>query len=314
MLMEANNAGIIGVGEKDITSTVGRTPLLCIEGIHAKLEAYNPTGSVKDRMACYMLKRAEERGELQPGSRIFEATSGNTGIAFAMLSAARGYSFTAVMPEGMSIERRQMLEVFGAEIVLTPEEDGMSGAVLHMEKLKRQYPAAWFPDQFANPDNIEAHERGLGAEIVDKFGGHVDAFVAGAGTGGTLIGVAKALKKVNPNVRIIAVEPFESQVINGRTPGVHGIQGIGEGFIPRIVYDNRHLIDDIIAVKTTEAISEAKRLCGRHGIFVGISAGSNIFAAKQVAVKYKYVVTVLPDRGERYLSEWCFSKRPEPVP
>ena len=276
--------------------------MLCIEGIHAKLEAYSPTGSVKDRMACHMLKKAEERGELKPGARILEVTSGNTGIAFAMLAAARGYRFIAVMPENMSIERRQMMEVFGAEIVLTPAEHDMPGAVRHYEKLKKQYPDAWFPDQFANPDNIEAHELGLGAEIVDELGAKVDAFVAGTGTGGTLIGVARALKKANPQVRIIAVEPFESQVIHGGKPGVHGIQGIGEGFVPRIVQDNRKLIDDVMAVKTAEAISEARRLCCRHGIFVGISSGANIFAARQVALKYKHVVTVLPDRGERYLS------------
>lgn len=307
--MEVNMREIIGAGVKDIVSTVGRTPLLCIEGIYAKLEAYSPTGSVKDRMACYMLKKAEERGELHPGSNILEATSGNTGIAFAMLAAAKGYKFIAVMPESMSIERRQMMEVFGAEIALTPAENDMAGALKHYEKLKKQYPDAWFPDQFSNPDNIDSHELGLGAEIVNELGANVDAFVAGTGTGGTLIGVAKALKKVNPHVKIIAVEPFESQVINGGMRGIHGIQGIGEGFIPKIVRDNRKLIDDVIAVKTAEAISEAKRLCCTHGIFTGISSGANFFAARQVAVKYKYVVTVLPDRGERYLSQEYFSRR-----
>ncbi len=306
--MEVKNERKIDVGEKDIISIVGKTPLLCIEGIYAKLEAYNPTGSVKDRMACYMLKMAEERGELKPGSRIIEVTSGNTGIAFAMLAAAKGYKFIAVMPQSMSLERRKMMEVFGADIVLTPAENDMIGAVKQYEELKKQYPDAWFPDQFANPDNIKAHELGLGTEIIDELTANVDAFVAGTGTGGTLIGVAKALKKANPNVKIIAVEPFESQVIKGGKPGIHGIQGIGEGFIPKIVQDNIKLIDVVTTVHTAEAISEAKRLCCKHGIFVGISSGANFFAAKQAAEKYKNVVTVFPDRGERYLSEDVFRR------
>lgn len=288
--------------KKDILCTVGNTPMLCIEGIYAKLEAYNPSGSVKDRMACYMLKKAEERGELKPGSRILEVTSGNTGIAFAMLAAARGYRFIAVMPEHMSVERRKIMQLFGADLILTPAEEDMTGALRKFEELKNRYPDAWLPDQFANPDNIDAHELGLGKEIVDELGSEVDAFVAGTGTGGTLIGVARALKKANPNVKIIAVEPAESPVLKGGKPGIHGIQGIGEGFIPKIIQDNLKLLDDILTVRTEEAIAEAKRLCCKHGVFVGISSGANFFAAKQVGCRYKSIVTVLPDRGERYLS------------
>jgi cysteine synthase A len=287
--------------KKDITCTVGNTPMLYIEGVYAKLEAYNPTGSVKDRMACYMLRKAEERGELKPGSAILEVTSGNTGIAFAMLSAARGYKFIAVMPENMSIERRKMMKVFGAELVLTPAKEDIAGALKKYEELKKEDPDAWLPKQFENPDNVEAHELGLGKEIADELP-NVDAFVAGTGTGGTLIGVAKALKKVNPNVKIIAVEPAESPVIKGGKPGVHNIQGIGEGFVPKIVQDNINLIDEIITISTPDAIAMSKELCKKHGIFVGISSGANFLAAKQAAKKYKTVATLLPDRGERYLS------------
>lgn len=293
--------------EKDIMSAIGNTPMLKIGKIYAKLEAYNPTGSVKDRMAYYMMKKAEERGELKPGSTILEVTSGNTGIAFAMLSAARGYRFIAVMPENMSIERRKMMKVFGAELVLTPADEDIQGAMKKYEELKKKYPDAWLPNQFANPDNIEAHEFGLGKEIVDELGSKAGAFVAGTGTGGTLIGVARALKKVNPQVKIFAVEPAESPVISGGKPGAHNIQGIGEGFIPKIVQDNMSIIDDVITVSTKEAIETAKELCRKHGIFVGISSGANVAASRKISEEYDIIATVLPDRGERYLSckEFC---------
>jgi len=299
---ESENEGKMDHEKMDVSCIVGKTPLLRIEGIHAKLETYSPSGSVKDRMACYMLKKAEERGRLKPGSRILEVTSGNTGIAFAMLAAARGYRFTAVMPENMSAERRRMMTVFGAHLVLTPAEEDMTGALNRYLELKQEYPDAWLPDQFANPDNIEAHELGLGKEIVDALGSSVDALVAGTGTGGTLIGVARALKKSNPQVKIIAVEPAESPVIGGGKAGPHGIQGIGEGFIPKILQDNIKMIDEVMTVSTDEAIAEAKRLCCNHGLFVGISSGANFLAAKRAAGRYRTVVTVLPDRGERYLS------------
>lgn len=288
-----------------ILGCVGNTPLIEVDGIYAKLETTNPTGSVKDRMAAYMFKKAEERGLLKPGNKIIEVTSGNTGIAMAMLSAASGYDFTAVMPENMSIERRKMMAAFGAKLVLTPAKDDIAGAMKEFEELRKQNPDAWFPMQFENPDNIEAHELGLGKEIAEALP-KADAFVAGTGTGGTLMGVAKALKKVNPNVKIFAVEPAESPVISGGKCGEHKIQGIGEGFVPKIVEKNMNLIEDVILIKSDDAISAARELCKKHGIFVGISSGANFLAAKQLSNKYKTVVTVFPDRGERYLStELC---------
>ena len=289
--------------DEGVLKCIGKTPLINVNGIRAKLETTNPTGSIKDRMAWYMIKKAEERGELRPGKRIIEVTSGNTGISFAMISAIRGYKFIAVMPESMSIERRKMMKVFGAEIVLTPAEEDMLGAIRTYEELVRKNPDAWLPRQFENPDNIEAHKLGLGMEILQQTQGKIDAFVAGIGTGGTLIGVAQALKEVRSDVKIIGVEPEESAVLSGGTPGIHGIQGIGEGFVPKIVQDNRDLIDEIITVKTDEAKDMMKTLAKKHGILVGISSGANLLAALKIKRKYRNVVTVFPDRGERYLSE-----------
>jgi cysteine synthase A len=286
----------------DMFGTVGNTPLVRIGDIYAKLETTNPTGSVKDRMACYMVKKAEERGELKPGSRIIEVTSGNTGISFAMISAIRGYRFTAVMPGSMSIERIKMMKAFGAEVVLTPAKEDIAGAMRKYEELAKKYPNAWLPRQFENPDNIAAHRKGLGKEILEQTGGKVGAFVAGIGTGGTLIGVAQALKKANPKVRIIGVEPAESAVLSGKKPGSHKIQGIGEGFTPKLVQDNMDMIDEVIAIKSDDAIKMSRRLAKENGILVGISSGANVLAAMQAAKKYRNVVTVLPDRGERYLS------------
>jgi cysteine synthase A len=279
----------------------GKTSMIRIGNIMAKLETTNPTGSVKDRMALYMVRKAEERGELKPGSRIIEVTSGNTGIALAMISAIRGYRFTAVMPESMSPERRKMMKAFGAELVLTPAEEEMEGAIKKYNELARETDA-WFPRQFENPDNVAAHREGLGKEIAKETGGGIDAFVAGIGTGGTLIGVAQALKEANPGIRIIGVEPAESAVLSGGNPGHHRIQGIGEGFIPKIVRDNRDLIDEVIAVRSEDAISKSRELSMKHGILVGISSGANVIAAEEASKKYGNVVTILPDRGERYLS------------
>jgi cysteine synthase A len=287
---------------EDILCTVGNTPMLKIGKIYAKLEAYNPTGSVKDRMVCYMIRKAEERGELKKGSQIIEVTSGNTGIALAMVSAVRGYRFTAIMPANMSPERIKMMKAFGANVILTPAKDDIPGAMKKYEEMVSKHPKAWLPNQFENSDNIEAHRIGLGKEIVDYFHGNMDAFVAGTGTGGTLIGVAKALKKENTDVRIFAVEPAESAVIKGEAPGIHKIQGIGEGFIPKIVQDNRSIIDGIIKIKSSDAIMMARKLAHDYGLLVGISSGANVIAAQKLSKKFKIVVTVLPDRGERYLS------------
>jgi len=285
-----------------IGELIGKTPMIKIDGILAKLETTNPTGSVKDRMTWHMVKKAEERGELKQGMKIIEVTSGNTGIGFAMISAVKGYKFIAVMPESMSIERRRMMKAFGAEIVLTPASEDMDGAVKKYNELVKKNPDAWLPKQFENPDNPNAHEYGLGKEIVEQTQGKVDAFVAGIGTGGTLIGAARALKKANPNVKIIGVEPAESAVLSGGKQGLHKIQGIGEGFIPKLVQENLDLIDEVIVIKSEDAITMSQELAKKHGLLVGISSGANFLAAKKLKERFENVVTILPDRGERYLS------------
>jgi cysteine synthase len=273
-----------------------KTPLIEINGIHAKLETHNLTGSIKDRMVSHILDQAEKRGELTAGQQIIEVTSGNTGVALAALAAKRGYKFTAVMPESMSLMRRQMMMAFGAELVLTPAKQDIAGAIKKYNELVAQNPDAYLPLQFENPDNVHAHELGLGPEILKEVP-NVDAFVAGAGTGGTLIGVARALPK---NVKIIVVEPAESAVLSGGDPGLHGIQGIGEGFIPHILQENLHLIDEIITIKTQDAVVASQQLAAEHGFLVGISSGANFLAAQQLKNRFNNVVTVFPDRGERY--------------
>lgn len=285
----------------DILDAIGNTPLITVDGIYAKLEATNPSGSIKDRMAWHMVKKAKAAGRLRPGSRILEATSGNTGIAFAMISAVRGYRFTAVMPESMSVERRRMMEAFGAKLVLTPANEDMAGAMRRYRELALEDPGAWLPRQFENEDNVEAHELGTGQEIIRQCG-RVDAFVAGIGTGGTLLGVARALKKAWPGVKVVGVEPAESAVLSGGAPGSHGIQGIGEGFVPELVRDNRHLMDEVVAVRTRDAVEMSKRLAREHGVLAGISSGANMLAALEARKKYGKVATIFPDRGERYLS------------
>jgi len=291
-----------------VLDLIGNTPLVRVGEIFAKLETVNPTGSVKDRMAWYMVKKAEERKELKPGSKIIEVTSGNTGISFAMISAIRGYKFIAVMPKSMSIERREIMKAFGAEIVLTPTKEDMAGAVERYKKIIKRNPDAWLPRQFENPENISAHREGLGKEIIEQTKGKIDAFIAGVGTGGTLIGVAQALERVNSKIKIVAVEPKESAVLSGKKPGIHQIQGIGEGFIPKLVKENMDLIDEVITVGNQEARNTTRRIARDYGFLVGISSGANILVAKRIKQKYgfKNVVTVLPDRGERYLSEKLF--------
>jgi cysteine synthase len=285
-----------------VPDLVGNTPLVSLEGVLVKLEMCNPTGSVKDRMAWHMARKAEARGELKPGATILEATSGNTGIAFAMIAARKGCRFIAVMPESMSVERRRLMQAFGAELVLTPAKDDMVGALARYDDLVRRTPGAWLPRQFENPDNPAAHREGLGREILAQAGGRVDAFVAGVGTGGTLVGVAQALKAADPKVRIVAVEPAESAVLSGGPPGLHRIQGIGEGFVPRLVQEHRSLIDEVIAVRGEDAIAESRRLAKAHGLLAGISSGANLLAAKRVRERLGTVVTLLCDGGERYLS------------
>lgn len=281
---------------------IGKTPLINVSGIGVKLETTNPTGSIKDRMIWYMIDKAEERGELEPGMEIIEVTSGNTGIALAMVSAVKGYKFTAIMPESMSIERRKMIKVFGANIILTPAKDDMKGAVEKFKAIISKWENIWSPRQFENNDNIEAHELGIGREIVEQTEGKIDVFVAGVGTGGTLIGVAKAIKKVNPQAKIVAVEPAESAVLSGGSAGQHKIQGIGEGFVSKLLEKNMEFIDEVAVIKSNDAIKAARNLATRFGLLVGISSGANFLAAKQFQERYRNIVTVFPDRGERYLS------------
>lgn len=286
----------------NILDTIGKTPLLKIKNIYVKLETTNPSGSIKDRMAYHMIGMAEKRGLLKKGRQIIEVTSGNTGIALSMISAVRGYKFTAVMPESMSIERRKMMRAFGAKIILTKAKEDMAGAVKKYRQIIKKRKNAWLPRQFENTDNPAIYRKTFAKEIVAQTKGKIGAFVAATGTGGTLIGTAQFLKKFNPKIRIIAVEPAESAVISGKKPGFHKIQGVGEGFIPKLVKNNMHLIDEVVMIKSEDAIKMKEKLAKKYGILVGISSGANMLAALKISKKYRNVVTVFPDRGERYLS------------
>jgi cysteine synthase A len=294
-----------------VLELIGKTPLVRLkrlspEGgaeICAKLESKNPGGSVKDRPALAMLLAAEERGELRPGATLVEATSGNTGISLAMLAAARGYRCVLVMPEDASMARRLLLKAYGAELELTDALAGMAGAVARAEAIVRSTPGAYMPRQFDNPENPRSHARTTAEEILADTGGKLDAFVAGVGTGGTLTGVASVLKqRLRGAVRIIAVEPRGSAVLSGGEPGLHGIQGLGAGFIPKVL--DRSLIDHVLPVTDVAADRTARRLAQEEGLLVGSSAGANVFAAIEVAKTMRAdqrVVTVLCDTGERYL-------------
>ncbi len=280
---------------------IGDTPSFFIDSVFLKIEGANPTGSIKDRASWHMMKRAEERGELGKGMEIVEATSGNTGISLAMLSALRGYGFTAVMPEGMSPERTAMMRSYGANVVLTPAEEGSAGSKKALEEMTEGRDDIWSPRQFENPDNIEAHRLGTGLEIAREFP-EIDAFVAGIGTGGTLIGVAKAFKDANMDVMMVGLEPEESAVLSGKESGRHGIQGIGRGEITAIIEENGGLVDRIMTIKTEDALGAMKYLWRENGISCGVSSGANFLAARRLAMKGYRVATVLPDRGDRYLS------------
>ncbi|MEW8998466.1 MAG: cysteine synthase A [Thermoanaerobacter sp.] len=296
---------------EDITQLIGNTPMIRLNKIVpenaaeviVKLESFNPGGSVKDRIALNMIKRAEEEGRLKPGGTIVEATSGNTGIGLAMVSAVKGYKLILVMPDTMSIERRNLLLSYGAELVLTPGAEGMKGAIKKAQEILELNPGYIMLDQFKNPANPEIHELTTAKEILKDTNGIVDAFVAGVGTGGTISGVGKVLKQYNKDIKIFAVEPEESPVLSGGKPGPHKIQGIGAGFIPDTL--NLDVIDEIIKVKERDAFEMSMKLAKQEGILCGISSGANVFAAIEVANrigKGKRVVTVLPDTGERYLS------------
>ena len=269
----------------------------------AKLEEFNPAGSVKDRIALAMVEAAEQAGELQPGDTIVEPTSGNTGIGLAMVAAAKGYRVVLTMPEDMSLERRRLLSRLGADLVLTPALDGMTGAVLAAEELVAQHPGYFMPQQFENPANPGVHRRTTAQEILGATQGMIDAFVAGVGTGGTITGVGEVLKERNAGIQVIAVEPARSPVLQGGRASLHAIQGIGASFVPGVL--NTAIIDRIIGVEDEDAKTMVLRLAREEGLLVGVSAGANVWAAVEVAREMgegKVVVTVLPDTGERYLS------------
>ena len=295
---------------RNILDRIGKGPVveLCHVNhtgckILAKMENFNPSGSIKDVMALYMIDKAEKAGLVRQGDQIIEVTTGNTGIAFSMISALKGYKFTAVMPENMSIERMRIMEALGAQIVLTPASKDMLGAIERYKELAEENPDAWLPDQFNNRHNVEAHREITGRSILDQVGGDIDVLVAGVGTGGTLMGIAQALKSVNPDLKVVAVEPYESAVMSGGEPDLHEIQGIGEGFVPELVRID--MIDEVIAIKSQDAKNFMRNLAREEGLFVGISSGANVLAALQVGEEIgpgKNIVTILPDSGERYLS------------
>jgi cysteine synthase A len=301
---------------KDITELIGNTPLVRLNRITrgakaevvAKLESFNPCSSVKDRIAVSMIRAAEEQGLIGKNTVIIEPTSGNTGIALAFVCASRGYPLILTMPETMSIERRHILSIFGAELVLTPGAEGMSGTIRKAEQLVAENSNSFMPQQFKNPANPKIHRETTAEEIWRDTDGKIDILVAGVGTGGTITGVAEVIKKRKPEFKVVAVEPADSPVLSGGKPGPHKIQGIGAGFVPEVL--KLSLVDEIIKVTNDDAGATARRLAKEEGILAGISSGAAAWAALEVAKrtenKGKLVVVVLPDTGERYISTWLF--------
>lgn len=301
-------------------SLIGRTPLLEITHIEkelglkakviAKLEYFNPAGSVKDRIAKMMIDDAEAAGKLKKGSVIIEPTSGNTGIGLASVAAARGYKLIIVMPETMSVERRKLIKAYGAQIVLTEGAKGMKGAIAKAQELAAETPDSFIPGQFANPSNPKAHREGTAREIFEDTDGKVDVFVAGVGTGGTVTGVGEYLKEKNPNIRIVAVEPRDSAVLSTGVAGAHKIQGIGAGFVPDVL--NTRIYDEIITVSNDDAFNTAKLIGKKEGVLVGISSGAAAWAAIEIAKRAEYegknIVVLMPDTGDRYLSVSLFDE------
>ncbi len=299
----------------NIVETIGRTPLVRLNRfdvedaeVLVKLEYFNPCGSVKDRIGIAMIEAAEKQGKLNKHTTIVEPTSGNTGIGLAFVCAVKGYKLTLVMPESMSIERRKLFKIFGAELVLTPAAEGMKGAVAHAHRMVSNGGNMIILEQFENPANPEIHRKTTAEEIWKDTEGKVDIFVAGVGTGGTITGCGQVLKKYKPAVKVIAVEPADSPVLSGGKPGSHKIQGIGAGFVPKVL--DTAILDEIICVKNEDAIETAKKLAVKEGILAGISSGANVFAAVQVAKrkenKGKVIVTIICDTGERYISTELF--------
>ena len=306
----------------DITKTIGNTPLVRLSRMFkdvpaivvGKLESFNPLHSVKDRIGVAMIDAAEREGSLHPDSVIIEPTSGNTGIALAFVAAARGYRLILTMPDTMSVERRKLLKVLGAELILTPGSEGMKGAVAKAEELVAQTPHAFMPQQFKNPSNPEIHRKTTAEEIWSDTDGKIDILISGIGTGGTLTGVAEVIKGRKPTFQAIAVEPKDSPVLSGGKPGPHKIQGIGAGFIPEVL--NREMIDEIVQVSNEDAGCFARRVAKEEGILAGISCGAALAAADRLARRPenegKMIVVILPDTGERYLSTWLFEEPTEP--
>lgn len=303
------------------TELIGHTPLLKVNNyakevgvtdvtLLAKLEYFNPAGSVKDRIALAMIEDAEKKGQLKPGATIIETTSGNTGIGLASVAAAKGYRTILTLPETMSVERRNLLKAYGAELVLTEGAKGMKGAIAKAEELQKEIPGAVILGQFDNPANPAAHAATTGPEIWEDTEGKVDIFVAGVGTGGTVTGIGTYLKSKNPNVQVVAVEPADSPVLSGGKPGPHKLQGIGAGFVPSIL--NTQIYDEVFTVTTDEAFETGRQIAHKEGILVGITSGAALYAAAQLAKrpenKGKTIVALLPDSGDRYLSTPMFTE------